>query len=319
LVLAWPEQERANATLFLDGQSVDVPPLGPVELRCQAGDRVIEAVRPGFERYRKSLHVDEGQKVGVDLSWTRAPAPKIAQAKSSDVREQNQIVELPKAQTPAPIQQSAIDAAREPQQKETAPNSPAETAVSYGLVAFQWPEQERSNAALFFDGQQFALSTSGPLEFQRPLGTCLVEATRPGYERFARQITVMSGRTVNVEFAWKPVARNSIDFSGLWRSSTGKQYELVDDGSVIHVKLVDASGDYLSGRLIRHGRDELRSTVWEATFANDRLRRRWNLRTELTVVSSKELRGRYETVFWGASPGTVVRRFPNHCTWKKVE
>jgi hypothetical protein len=107
------------------------------------------------------------------------------------------------------------------------------------------------------------------------------------------------------------------------RGSAGRKqralYLFKDDGTVIQAKLVDPGREYFSGRLIRQGHDELRSTLWEATFANDRLRRRWKLRAEFTVISSSELQCRYEKVVWGKAPGQVERIFPNHSTWNKVE
>lgn len=289
-------------------------------------------------------HVEEARRVDASAPSPSNPPPRPAEVESGDPEGLKPQAESAKPTPPSRDEPGQKDPGPEQQPSEMKPGPPSPAApaeeveerspppepapsepippappASYGRVVLQWPEQERADAALFLDGQRLPVPLSGPLEFQRPVGACLLEATRPAHERFATKIAVAPDRTVSVEVAWKPVARNTVNLSGVWQSTSGTRYRFRDDEKVIQVKVAGPSREYFSGRLIRQGSDELRSTLWEATFANDPLRRRWKLRAEFTVVSGSELRCRFEKVIWGNSPSQVERVFPNHSTWNKVE
>ena len=65
LVLTWPESERADAAVFVDGSRREVPKTGPVEypLEVQPGSYKIYITRKGFQRLEFSRLSHEGDQL----------------------------------------------------------------------------------------------------------------------------------------------------------------------------------------------------------------------------------------------------------------
>ncbi len=67
LVLHWPEDQRAGATLLIDGKPMQVPPQGRCEYSLPPGRRRIVVERPGAERFEQTVMLSEGPETTVEI------------------------------------------------------------------------------------------------------------------------------------------------------------------------------------------------------------------------------------------------------------
>lgn len=75
LVIDFPEPLRAGASLRIAGQPREIPPLGPVEYRCPAGEVRVEVAIAGRPEWQRTVTIHPGHKHLVTLPWeTISPA-----------------------------------------------------------------------------------------------------------------------------------------------------------------------------------------------------------------------------------------------------
>jgi len=78
LVFEWPEEDRANASVELNGNTKEVAASGPVRLQCEAGELEIVARRPGFKPFATSLMIMDNQVRVIRPVWKLLPPTLIA-------------------------------------------------------------------------------------------------------------------------------------------------------------------------------------------------------------------------------------------------
>lgn len=79
LTIQWPEDQRRRGTLEIDGQRFVVQPAGPLSLRCPTGRHEVLATRPGFEPFRQTIVLRQGQPGSIHVVWSEAkesPPPR---------------------------------------------------------------------------------------------------------------------------------------------------------------------------------------------------------------------------------------------------
>jgi len=76
LVLDWPEEERAGATLTIDGSATTpVPAHGPLEYPLEPGNHMLVGKRPGFNPSVMTVKMDQGTTKEIRPVWIILPPP----------------------------------------------------------------------------------------------------------------------------------------------------------------------------------------------------------------------------------------------------
>lgn len=105
LVIDFPETLRASAAVRIDGQLRDIPPLGPVEYRCRAGEHELEVHVPGGPEWKRSISIAAGRKHLVSLPWE-----EVASRRSDRARGGTPPPGVPLAQVEARLAASSTSA-----------------------------------------------------------------------------------------------------------------------------------------------------------------------------------------------------------------
>ncbi|MHC4177634.1 MAG: hypothetical protein ACYSWU_09010, partial [Planctomycetota bacterium] len=75
LVLKWPEGERKDAAVFIDGRPQKLPRSGPVEYPLKPGAHRIVMLRIGYEQEETRISLKAGQRRGYSPVWKRIDEP----------------------------------------------------------------------------------------------------------------------------------------------------------------------------------------------------------------------------------------------------
>jgi hypothetical protein len=108
LVLIWPEEQRADATLEIDAQSAAVPKTGVCVYRIQPGEHRVVVRRPGLKPFEEVFKVAAGEQAMIEvvLHKQERPGPPVAKGlpvpSEADRREQEERIRTMrnKARTP---------------------------------------------------------------------------------------------------------------------------------------------------------------------------------------------------------------------------
>jgi|GEM_PF-5021904 len=85
LEVDWPEEERGEGTLLVEGKPVDVPSVGKIRVSVPGGARQISVVRPGYKAYELTVSVTPRKTTVVRPVW-RALREDDAQKDSAEVK-----------------------------------------------------------------------------------------------------------------------------------------------------------------------------------------------------------------------------------------
>jgi serine/threonine protein kinase len=69
MVLDWPEEQRDQVLLQVDGQLTAFPESGALEIPCRAGRHKLAATRPGFKPWTEEVTLSPGQRRKIDAGW----------------------------------------------------------------------------------------------------------------------------------------------------------------------------------------------------------------------------------------------------------
>lgn len=86
LVLQWPDDERNDAKLYIDGNARDLPAKGPVSFDLTAGRHTLQIRRDGFQDITTSVEIIPGQDKDYAPRWRR---PFVAQRPSNTSNTSN--------------------------------------------------------------------------------------------------------------------------------------------------------------------------------------------------------------------------------------
>jgi S1-C subfamily serine protease len=73
LVLDWPEDERRNASMLIDGKGATIPSKGPIELKLRPGKHVVGIMRRDYEPVRAEITISQANAETFRPDWKEAP------------------------------------------------------------------------------------------------------------------------------------------------------------------------------------------------------------------------------------------------------
>lgn len=69
LVVEWPESERDQSLMDVDGKNVPIPKTGPIEVKINEGDHKVNIFRVGYEQIVHQFKVDEEETESFSPKW----------------------------------------------------------------------------------------------------------------------------------------------------------------------------------------------------------------------------------------------------------
>ena len=85
LEVDWPEEERGEGTLLVEGKPVDVPSVGRIRVSVPGGARQVSVMRPGYKAYELTVSVTPRKTTVVRPVW-RPLGEDDAQKDSAEVK-----------------------------------------------------------------------------------------------------------------------------------------------------------------------------------------------------------------------------------------
>lgn len=84
LVFEWSAEDGGDVTLAVDGAAVATAGRGPWTHPCAAGEHRVNAARPGYRSVRRTVEVEAGEQLAVNVTWVKAPEGKPARVKGGE-------------------------------------------------------------------------------------------------------------------------------------------------------------------------------------------------------------------------------------------
>lgn len=116
------------------------------------------------------------------------------------------------------------------------------SAPGSGTLEFDWDDAARRQAVLEIDGQRQIVPATGPIQFKLPAGEHHVRASRTGFERFDRRITIAAQGVVRLPENWVPSSSIALE----WPLGSRAGAKLEVDGRTIPLAALSGSGDTLN-------------------------------------------------------------------------
>ncbi len=145
LVLDLPLSQRAGAAVRIDGQPREVPPLGPLEYRCPAGEVLVEVSVPGRRVWTRTVSVRPGQKHLVTLPWETISAGEADAGIWAEPSGSASGVFAPRGKQPAPASAGNNQATSSPQAGPGSDVDP-DTAIAGKRLAEEKPSEGPASA-----------------------------------------------------------------------------------------------------------------------------------------------------------------------------
>ncbi|QGJ70471.1 Hypothetical protein PBC10988_21680 [Planctomycetales bacterium 10988] len=69
VVFDWPDDERGDISLMIDGSPHDFPASGPLEVALDPGKHIVSVSRPGSKPYQETITLEENEEVSLPWQW----------------------------------------------------------------------------------------------------------------------------------------------------------------------------------------------------------------------------------------------------------
>jgi hypothetical protein len=112
--------------------------------------------------------------------------------------------------------------------------------------------------------------------------------------------------------------QEAANLTGIWRSSTGNVFELVDEGQRVAVKLFSSRNIKSMSGVLRRDGNKLIKEKWDCTFVVDP-KRTWDARFEAELHDEDTILARYESLEFDSKGRVKKREFPVKGVLRRVK